>query len=156
MSRSEKRSSLSSPLPLPPPPPPRKSRDLADRLSPTGKDILSKPFMGYEDKLSKLTRSGGASEGGRGGGGGGGKGKRTTPPGAKRGSPPPEGGTGSEGEAGEGDENRRKRPRTGRKYVVQMLSCYHNQNTLVGRKEGLSPLHLLFLQVRLLSSCCLF
>ena len=76
--------------------------------------------MGYEDKLSKLSRSGGTSEGGRGAGGGGGKGKRTTPPGGKRGSPL-EGGTGSEGETGEGDESRRKRPRTGKKYVVQML-----------------------------------
>ena len=79
--------------------------------------------MGYEDKLSKLSRSSSSSDGGgRGAGGGGGKGKKTTPPGAKRGSPP-EGGTGSEGEAGEGDDSRRKRPRTGKKYVVQK-SCH--------------------------------
>lgn len=114
MGRSEKRSSLPSSLPLPPPPPPRKSRDLADRLSPTGKDILSKPFMGYEDKLSKLTR--GSSEGARGAGGG--KGRRTTPP-EKRVSPPV-GGMESEGEVGEGEvgereEGRRKRPRTDKK-----------------------------------------
>lgn len=104
LGRSEKRSSL--PTPLAPPP---QSWKLADRLSPTGKDILSKPFMGYEDKLSKLSRGNVASEGG----GGGRKTKRTTPP-EKRSSPPQDGGTESEGEAGE-EDSRRKRPRIEKK-----------------------------------------
>lgn len=128
MGRSEKRSSL--PTPLPPPPPSWKSRDLADRLSPTGKDILSKPFMGHEDKLSKLSRGSVSSEGGGGGGGrvgsGVGKTKRTTPP-EKRSSPPQEGGTESEGEAGE-EDTRRKRPRTEKRYIGRIWTC-HNMPT---------------------------
>lgn len=130
MGRSEKRSSL--PTPLAPPPPSWKSRDLADRLSPTGKDILSKPFMGHEDKLSKMSRGSVSSEGGGGGGGGGrvgggvGKTKRTTPP-EKRSSPPQEGATESEGEAGEGEEGRRKRPRTEKRLglVITVYGTYH-------------------------------
>lgn len=120
--RGEKRSSLSSPLPLSLPAPSRKSRDLADRLSPTGKDILSKPFMGYDEKITKLSRGSNSGSAASSdtvkGTGGGGKGKQTASPagvGVKR-NTPLEGGTGSDGEVGEGgDEGRRKRQKIDKK-----------------------------------------